>query len=184
VKVYAMCIEQVFSLYNGTTTSAIDSSSYKGVGVACPANWQVIGAGAQVSTPDAGRVFLNTMTPNPGNTTVYVSASEVGAGTTNNWYLKGWVICASPSAPYIPSYSKTSAFDSAHAKSVTAFCPAGRRLVGTGFAVLTQDANSKVIIDEVTPLPDLSGVTVVASETAGGTAKKWHVTAEALCSAL
>jgi hypothetical protein len=181
VKVYAMCIEQVFGLYDGYTTSTISSASSRGVNVACPANWQVVGAGGTVSTPDTGRVFLNSMIPNPGNTSVYVSAREVGAGTANNWYLKGYVICAHPSAPYIPSYSKTSAFDSTHAKSVTVYCPAGRQLVGTGFALLTQNADSKVIIDEVTPLPDLSGATVVASETAGGTAKNWHVTATALC---
>jgi hypothetical protein len=183
VKVYAMCIEQVFGLYDGYNSSPINSSD-KGVGVACPANWQMVGAGGQISTPDAGKVFLNTMSPNPGNTSDYVSASEVGAGTPNNWVLKGYVICASPNSPYVPSYSKTSAFDSTHAKSVTAKCPAGRRLVGTGFSMTTQGANNRVLIDEVTPLPDLSGVTVVASEAAGGTLKNWHVTANALCTAV
>ena len=85
VKVYAMCIEQVFGLYDGYNSSPINSSD-KGVGVSCPANWQMVGAGGQISTPDAGKVFC--FATGPSKEAVMRIHERTGHPTTEVFELK------------------------------------------------------------------------------------------------
>ncbi len=87
---------------------------------------------------------------------------------------------AAPASAAVPGYqivSATSVLDSATYKSVTANCPAGKRVIGTGFHLL--GAQGDIVLDDL--IPTATGVTVGAGEDQDGTAATWKVTALAVC---
>jgi hypothetical protein len=90
------------------------------------------------------------------------------------------VVGATPASAAVPGLqvvSVTGAFDSANLKEVTAFCPAGKRVIGTGFHLL--GGQGDVILDDVRPQADR--VTVSAGEDQDGTTANWKITALAVC---
>jgi hypothetical protein len=87
---------------------------------------------------------------------------------------------AAPASAAVPGYqivSATSVLDSATYKSVTANCPAGKRVIGTGFQLL--GAQGDIVLDDL--IPTATGVTVGAGEDQDGTAATWKITAIAVC---
>jgi hypothetical protein len=63
-------------------------------------------------------------------------------------------------------------------KGVTAYCPDGKQVLGTGGEIT--GGLGEVIVDEIVPLADLSGVRVEGYEDAVYNSN-WHVTAHAIC---
>ena len=90
------------------------------------------------------------------------------------------LVAAPPASAAVPGYqivSATSVLDSATYKSVTATCPAGKRVIGTGFHLL--GAQGDVILDDL--IPTATTVTVGAGEDQDGTSANWKITALAVC---
>jgi len=180
VKAYAICAYPLVTMQMVSQASIVDSNS-KALLLTCPTNTQVIGAGGQVNIGTSGPVGLHEITPETA-TTVRVIAGEIGKGTSANWNMNGYAICAWPPLG-LQTVRTTSTVDSKHAKAVVAHCPAGKRVVGAG-ADITANDGSHVMLDEITPLPDLSGVNAVGTELAGGTTQSWTVSAEAVCASI
>lgn len=181
LKAYANCVEPVFGIYLAKATSPIDSVN-KLVTANCPSGWSLSGTGGQVSSPDAGKVFLHGI--NVSLTSVTAGAVENGTGTSNNWYVTAYAICVQNGAvPGLQLVSSTTAVDSSHAKSAEALCPAGKRVLGAAAQLTTPDPN-RVIIEDMNAVPNLSGVTTVAAEGTGATAQGWIVTSYAFCASL
>src|SRR4051794_28562073 len=75
LKAFATCVDPAFGIYRASAMSEINSEN-KIVTASCPANWHVIGTGAQVSSPNAGRVTINAIKPSSNLTSVAVTAAE------------------------------------------------------------------------------------------------------------
>jgi hypothetical protein len=79
--------------------------------------------------------------------------------------------------------SETSVSDASDTKSVTAFCPVGKEVLGGG--VRLNGASAKVIPVESSPnASGHLGWTASAREIEGGTLESWSVTSFAICSEL
>jgi hypothetical protein len=160
--------------------SSAQDSSNKSATVTCPAGKQVIGAGADTSvfSPSPASLILDDIAPNPTLTNVTASAVESGAGTTVNWSVTALALCAPPPPGLVLNSGPTP--DNSSNKSVTVPCPTGKRLLGTGYN--TNGGTGAVLIDDLRPNPELTGVTAQALETEGGTGANWNVRVYAICS--
>jgi hypothetical protein len=85
---------------------------------------------------------------------------------------------ASAAVPGLVRIVASSPSNSADPKTVTATCPAGKRLVGTGAEIT--GGLGEVVIDDLRPNPGLTANTVTAYE-ADPLAANWRVTAYAIC---
>jgi hypothetical protein len=61
--------------------------------VLCPAGKLVSGAGAKITGNTLNAIVLTGMVPGLDLSGVSVNASEIGAGTNNNWSLTAYAIC-------------------------------------------------------------------------------------------
>ena len=157
--------------------TASTSENAKTLTATCPLGTKVVGVGGD-TTPGNGSVLLDILRPSASLTTVSVHANEDQAGTAADWYLQAYAICAhEPNGLELVTATSPS---SSSNKSVTATCPSGKRLLGSG-AELT-GARGQVILDGLMPNPGLTAVAVNALEDEGaGTAQSWSVTAYAIC---
>ena len=105
------------------------------------------------------------------------SFREDGNGFGGNWLAAAYAICADP-LPGLQRVAATSASTSA-AKSVTATCPTGKRLVGLGGDRV--GGAGQVVITTMRPEPGLTKATVLAREAQGGYEANWTVSAYAIC---
>jgi hypothetical protein len=62
---------------------------------------------------------------------------------------------------------------------VTATCPAGKRVVGSGGDI--RRGHGEVAMTAVAPTPELTGVRVTAYEDDTGTDASWYAVAYAIC---
>ena len=102
----------------------------------------MIGAGADTS-PGEGRVLIDSIRPDATLSSVTLHAGEDEAGTTANWYLQAFVICAN--APVGLELVTATSLANSVTKSVTATCPAGKRLLGNGARIT--GAPGQVLLD-------------------------------------
>jgi len=162
--------------------SADNSSSKRTVTVTCPAGKKLVGASARVwsTHPDIGfqHAVLDDITPNSTLTTLTVTGFEDGLGTASNWYLEAIANCADP-LDGLERVVATSVSNSSFTKSVTATCPAGKLVVGTGGEIT--GGLGRVVIDEIRPSSTLNSVLVTGYEDVNGTGINWTVTAYAIC---
>ena len=155
------------------------TSAAKGLTATCPAGTRVIGAGGD-TTGANGEVLLDVMRPNAALTSVILHANEDEDGAAAAWYLQAFIICAV--APVgLQLVTATSAASSAD-KAVTAPCPGGKRLLGSGAEIV--GAPSQVLLDGQVPNPGLTAVTVNALEDETGTSATWSIKAYAICADL
>jgi hypothetical protein len=163
----------------------------RSVRVDCPAGKRVVGAAASVIDPvPAGHTALSAVIP--GNTTpgselryVVAHASAVPPHNPASWRLRAHAICANP-LPGLQLVIGNSQPDSRSAKGVSAVCPPGKKLIGSGGArYFTGNPNAddlyRVVLDEIAPYGNLDGVGVVGVETPGGTTANWYHRAFAIC---
>ena len=72
-------------------------------------------------------------------------------------------------------------------QSVTVTCPAGKKVVGTAFAVsggmagVAPNITSEITVDRVAVAADLGSATVTAHEQKGGSALEWGINGTILC---
>jgi hypothetical protein len=87
---------------------------------------------------------------------------------------------ASATVPGLQFFSQTSFTDSKAIKTQFVRCPAGKKVVGIGGRVTAPTGT--VVLDDITPLADLTGAFVTAGEVASNqTSESWNVTAYAIC---
>ncbi|MFI5734162.1 hypothetical protein ACIA49_28870 [Kribbella sp. NPDC051587] len=172
---YAICtsapIRQSLSQF-----SANDSAAEKAVTVRCPAGTVTTSAGA--STSDGGRLALDDAIPSADLTSVTVDVFETQSGRTDSWSAVASARCGAP-LPGLQRVAATSPTDSATNKSVTATCPAGKKVVGTGHEIA--NGKGQVLLDDVVPSADLTSVRAEAFEDQDGTPNNWSITAYAVC---
>lgn len=173
-----------------TKTSTFNSTASNQGGPDCPTGKQLLGAGGRVrsssgpsswiGTLQSGEAGLDEITPLPDLSGTSVVGVEIGTGPSANWAAQGYAICETYTVAHRLTLSKAaSPADSVAVKSVTATCPAGKKVVGAGGQ--NNAPTGKVVLDEITPLMNLSGVTAVGVETANGTTENWRVVAYAIC---
>ena len=166
----------VTDLQGVTALSPLDSASTKSITVTCPAGKQVLGAGGDVLNGD-GQVIFDDLTPTADLKSVTVKGAEDETGYAPIWTARAAAICATP-PPGLQRVAATSPLNSSN-KSVTATCPAGKRVLGTGADI--NAGNGQVGIDDMTPNAGLTAVTVQALEDQNGQAGPWNVVAYAIC---
>ena len=157
-----------------SANSATDSTTSKSVIVRCPPAKQVVGAGGGV-TGGFGQVLVYGIKPTSDLRSVSVSGREDSDGTSNSWSLRAYAICGSvPGLELATSAPLTTA-----SPSVTAPCPAGKRLVGTGGELL--GGSGHVVLHRMRPNSSVNSVTVSAHDDSDPTSTPWSVRAYAIC---
>jgi hypothetical protein len=151
------------------------NSADKGVTVTCPAGKRLTGGGGEIVGGDDG-VAINDVIPNPELTGVTVNGVEGQAGLATNWFIRGLALCAIP-PPGLERIVATSANTSTN-KTVTATCPAGKRLLGAGGEI--SGGGGEVVLEDIR-VPNLTSVTVQGVEDEDGTAVDWLARAYAIC---
>jgi hypothetical protein len=111
--------------------STFDSVTSKSVTVFCPGNTRVIGTGYATIGAE-GNIIVNTLMPTTRFVTV--SAGEDQDGTTAAWRVEAQAVCASQPVGHT-IVTATSASAQAPDRSANATCPAGRAVIGAGFAI-------------------------------------------------
>ena len=157
------------------TAASVNNSVGKAVTVACPTGKLVVDAGAYV-TGVVGQVVLDDITPNAGLGSVTATGYETD-GTAANWQVHAVAECADPLPGQVlqPASSPNNSLN----KSVTATCPPGTKVIGSGLQ--TSGASlGDVIPDRITPDAGLNTVTVSARED-GPLTRNWVLTAYAIC---
>ncbi len=155
--------------------SLSNSTGSRGVIARCPAGKQVLGGGAEL-IGGGQEVALNDLIPNEALTSFTAEAFEDQTGYAGSWSVRAYAICATP-PPGLERVVATSPTDSLN-KTVTATCPAGKRLLGTGGGI--SGLAGQVILEDVRP-PNLTRVTAQGVEDQDGTAGDWLVRAYAIC---
>jgi hypothetical protein len=158
--------------------SPYDSATQKAVTVRCPAGQVTTGAGGSATGLNGGQLVVDDAYPSADLTKVTVDTFEAQSGVTDNWWAIAYARCGDP-LPGLERVSAVSATDSAVSKSVTATCPAGKKVVGTGHEI--NNGKGQVVLDDVVPSQDLTSVRVEAFEDQDGTTNPWSVTAHAVC---
>jgi hypothetical protein len=95
----------------------------------CSAGKRVIGAGGMTSS--GTRVVIQDAIPNAGLTSVQVNATKTSPGSSEGWRAEAVALCANAPAGLQRVAASTEA-DPEEIKTVTAACPAGKHLFGTG----------------------------------------------------
>jgi len=180
VRTYGICGTPLPGVERVSTTGAADSPVGKSLGVACPAGKLVVGTGGEIAAfpPFFQAVVLDGIIPLPGLEVARAGGHENGPGTTESWTVTASAVCATP-PPGLQRVAVTSPSDSEEIKIVTASCPAGKHLLGTGAEIL--NAAGDVLLDDVRPDAALKSLTVTAVEGHAGTTFDWRVTAYAIC---
>lgn len=156
-----------------------DSTVYKAVSVVCPGNLVVIGAGYDLRGA-VGSVVLDDFIPSTNSVRVgageVVGPGEPSDGTTANWEVVAYAVCASVPSGYT-IVSNTSAFTTGTTRSVTATCPAGDVAIGEGASL--SNGFGQISISDVF----LSGnsVTADAVDDEDHYSDNWSITAYAIC---
>jgi hypothetical protein len=156
--------------------SSASSSSNKSATVPCPTGKRVVGAGGELAG-GGGEVVLGLVRPNATLTSVTAQGREDENGTASDWSVRAFAICAPP-LPGLERVSAQSPSNSAN-KAVTASCPAGKRLLGTGAEI--DGGGGQVAPNDVIPGSALKGATVQGLEDENGTGVNWRALAYAVC---
>jgi hypothetical protein len=177
VKAYAICATPPPGLILVSADTANTSES-KGLVLNCPEGKKVLGVGGEISNGETGWIGLQRVRIESA-TKVRVRGFEIGGtGTTSNWSVTAHAICANP-MPGHQVFATASGYNSDNTKSLFQSCPAGKVMVGAGGEV--DSPNYMAVLDEIVPVPNLSGVSAISSEATVGTAKPWTARAYAAC---
>jgi len=164
--------------------SAHNSVSPKTVFALCPPDQRVIGGGGSIiEGADVGltaKPALTQLEPVFAATDAYVvTAAETRQGTTGNWRVAGWAMCANP-LPGLHLASVTTGRSTSPAQATAAVCPGGQRVLGTGGNIRISSPG-RVALQVARPSEPGDIARVRAHEDADGFAGLWSVTAYAVC---
>ncbi|MEH0827554.1 MULTISPECIES: hypothetical protein [unclassified Micromonospora] len=166
-----------------SATSALNSNDVRTVTATCPVGKVLTGTGYQLNGA-AGEAVVDDLRPNggPGTapTAVTVGAFEADA-FAGDWSVSAFAICANPVAGLV-RVAAVSTNSSNNFRTITAACPAGKVLTGTGFEL--NGATGEAVVDDLRPnggsTTAPTSVNVGAFET-DATTRNWDVTAYAIC---
>ncbi|WP_328650802.1 hypothetical protein OG598_21590 [Micromonospora sp. NBC_00330] len=164
-------------------TSVTNSADFRSVTATCPVGKVLTGTGYELNGI-TGEGVVDDLRPNGGVATV-PTAVTVGAYETEafagNWSVTAYAICANP-VPGLVRVATTSVTNSADFRSVTATCPVGKVLTGTGYEL--NGITGEGVVDDLRPNGGVAtaptAVTVGAYES-DATALNWSATAYAIC---
>jgi hypothetical protein len=159
-------------------SSNSNSDPFKTAFVSCPPGKKVTSAGATING-EVGKIVLTAIDPNSTLTGVTAQASETGSGTVSSWSVTAYAICADNTTALDLQLFPQPSTSSSQNKSITAFCPSGRTLVGVGGSVNRTDGT--VALNKFFPSATMVSLNVGAAEMGSGTSSSWTVTAEAIC---
>jgi hypothetical protein len=120
---------------------------------------------------------LDEVIPNAALTSVTATGFEDDSGTDREWRMDVDAVCATP-PPGLERIVATSPSNSSN-KSVTATCPSGKNLLGTGGEI--DGGRGQVVLDDVTPNAALTSVTVTGLEDETGHGAPWSLGSYAIC---
>lgn len=173
---YSICTTPLPGREVVPVTNAGDTST-KTATATCPAGKRVVGTGAGLAGA-AGEVLLERIAPNAGLTAVTSKAVEDPDGAGQDWDLTVYAVCANRPAGLV-RVTAASGFESGDVNSITATCPAGKTLLGTGHELT--GAGGRVALDDLRPNALLTSTQATAIETEFGNPDDWSVTAYAIC---
>jgi hypothetical protein len=167
-----------------SATSASDSLDFKSVTATCPVGKALIGTGYQINGA-TGEVVVDDFRPNGGPaaapTSLFVGAYEEDP-FAGNWTITAFAICANP-LPGLVRIASTGASGSLDFQSVTATCPAGKALLGTGYEL--NGALGEAVVDDFVPSGGTAAAPtslfVGAYEADPNFLGNWTITAYAIC---
>lgn len=164
-------------------STSTDSTSPKSLLVQCPPGTIVIGGGGFISGTGGAedRILLVAMRP---IVTYFgfgyqIIAAEDEIGTDEGWVLATRALCAPP-PPGLEYVWEHAASSSAPSRTVTAACPDGKNVLGTGGMI--SGPTGQIALRSIVPTPDPpTAVSVAAHEDATGTNGTWSLTSWAIC---
>lgn len=157
------------------TAQSVSNSVSKSATATCPPGTKLTGGGGDI-IGGYGEVVLDDITPNSGLTSMTVWAFEEDSYAPS-WSVKAFAACANqlPGLELIEASSVEDSLD----KWATAYCPAGKVLVGVG-GDITGGVGSVVMTVQPHPTVPLDAVTVRADETDTYTSD-WTARAFGIC---
>jgi hypothetical protein len=98
VTAYAVCANPLPGLEIVPKTSATDSFASKSIAANCPPGKKLLGGGGEITFGSGGtEVVLTEVRPNGSTlTSMIAGASEIQGGSTRNWNLTAYAVCALP----------------------------------------------------------------------------------------
>jgi hypothetical protein len=161
-------------------SSPEDSLSPKLVVAYCPAGKRVIGGGGEIDfkggDPNAAFTQLRPVLRIDGTRDAYVvAAAETPPGTTDEWELYVYAMCADP-LPDMFMVTRTSSLSSSSVQTSLVGCP---WVIGTGARIST--ASGRVVLQAVRPSGPGDRARATAHEVPSGYAGTWSLTAYAIC---
>ncbi|MER7419371.1 hypothetical protein ABT346_21750 [Micromonospora peucetia] len=164
-------------------TSASNSTDFRSVTATCPVGKVLTGTGYELNGA-TGETVVDDLRPNGGPATaptaVTVGAYEAEA-FAGNWSVTAFAICANPVAGLV-RVSATSTSDSTDFRSVTATCPVGKALTGTGYEL--NGVTGEAVVDDFRPNGGVAAAptsVLVGAYEADAFAGNWSATAYAIC---
>ena len=147
----------------------LDSATTKSVTATCPAGKQLVGAAAGKTFEAGGQVRMLALRPSSDLRSVVSIFREDETGFGGTWQATSYALCSTPLTG-MQRVAVTSASNSV-AKSVTATCPSGKRLIGVGGE--TAGGQGQVVLDVLRPNQGLTAAVVSAREDRNGFAGNW-----------
>lgn len=175
LRAFAVCADPLPGLEIVTATSASNSLPSKATSATCSSGRRSLGGGA-VITGGTGQVVLDTVLPNSGDT--YARAYEDADGTTANWSLTTYAICANAPAG-LETVTTSIPSDSAD-KSAWATCAPGKQPLGLGWDIGAKEPG-RIGIDVA--MPTSTGAVVAARENGPTVDSDWDLAARVVCAA-
>ena len=160
-------------------TGPITSNFTQAVTAPCPSGTRAVGGGALIG--GTSRVKINAAVPTAGGFTVL--GVEPTGGATEDWFIIVHAKCAPlASLPGLEYRTATTALDSTGRHKATAFCPTGKRLIGFGGSVDSNNiGQDRLVLTTLRPDPNLTNVVVDSTETENGFSGNWRAGATAVC---
>ncbi|WP_091646615.1 hypothetical protein [Micromonospora pallida] len=166
-----------------SATSTLTSNNFQSVTAVCPVGKVLLSGGYEI-VGASGEVTVDDFRPNGGPTTA-PTAVTVGAYEVDEypdaWMVQAFAVCADPVAGLV-RVATSSTYDSFDVHEVTASCPTGKVLTGSGFEL--QEAIGNAVVDDVRP----NGTSVTAPTRVDVQAYEadpftgpWSLTAYAIC---
>jgi hypothetical protein len=180
VKAFAICADEGGerrTTFNEVPNSLSPKSASTAPGGPCTNDRRLTGVGGQVPIGATGQVVLDAVIPSADLETATVRAQEDEDGFSGNWTLRPFALCADP-LPGLQLVTATGNSDSQN-KHVTARCPDGKRVIGTGGQIL--GGAGEVSIQYMIPDAALTRAHVRGVEDQDGRSSNWAVRAFAIC---
>lgn len=155
--------------------STVDSTESKSATATCPSGMVVTGGGFSTAPGNDGSIVMDELIIRDGFVTG--TAYEDVDGTSANWRVTVFAVCANPLPGYEIKLGRSVNIGSEFEKPAVATCSPGKVVIGGGFGVT--GGRGHVVVDEL--LPSSTQVFTKAFEGKAGTSRNWFLDAYAVC---